>query len=190
VGTNSDTEGASTAAGPISEAAIADIGSDVLRQEQERESDGDVDFPRVWCIGHICPSPWSHVHSAPMALADVVEQMAVGTDTSKLRWSTSQPPATPRTQRRMLCIRGQPNTIHSTHAWTDANASQTQQRVELQEHVVPRGPVSRLNDLVRGRFWIKRHLADTRLLGRVLVASVHQSRQCANSIRHERERNS
>ena len=54
--------GASTAGGPISDAAIAAIGSDVLRQEQESESGVDFDADREWCIGHICPSPWSQVH--------------------------------------------------------------------------------------------------------------------------------
>jgi hypothetical protein len=118
VGGITEAKGASTAAGPSSDSAIAARGSAVLRHEQERDPDVGLEPDRVWCIGHICPSPWSQVHSAPTVLADVVEHNAVGTDTSKPRWSTSQPPATRRVQPHKLCISGQPSTIGSTRART------------------------------------------------------------------------
>ena len=50
-------EGPKTAGGPISEAASADSGSDVLRQEQDGGRDVDAALERVWCIGHMSPSP-------------------------------------------------------------------------------------------------------------------------------------
>ena len=46
VGTIAEAEGTSTADGPISDAAIAASGSDVLRHEQERDSRVELDFDR------------------------------------------------------------------------------------------------------------------------------------------------
>jgi len=43
-----------TAAGPTRDAAMADIGSALLRQEHE--VDFDFDGFTVWCMGHIVPS--------------------------------------------------------------------------------------------------------------------------------------
>lgn len=86
-------EGAITATGPTSEAAIAASGSEVLRQEQERGSDADLALDLTWCIGHICPSPCSQVHSAVTELAAIVARNMVGIETSKQRSNTSQPAA-------------------------------------------------------------------------------------------------
>jgi len=80
----------STAAGPISAAVIAASGSEVLRQEHGCDSDAPCDCARVWCIGHICRSPWSQVHAA--FVADVIEHV-VGTEISSASWKTSQPAA-------------------------------------------------------------------------------------------------
>ena len=54
-GTMAESDGASTAAGPMSEAVIAATGSDVGRHEQECDPGFDLDL--TWCIGQIRPSP-------------------------------------------------------------------------------------------------------------------------------------
>ena len=96
---------ASTAAGPTRTDATAASGSELLRQEQECDPGAPCDFVRVWCIGHICPSPWSHVHSLPTVFADVIEHSAVGTEISRAPWNTSQPAATHASRRRIQDIR-------------------------------------------------------------------------------------
>jgi len=95
---------ASTAAGPTRADAIAASGSEVLRQEQECDPGAPWDFVRVWCIGHICPSPWSQVHSAPIVFTDVIEQSVVGTAISSASCNTSQPAATRPSRGRIQRI--------------------------------------------------------------------------------------
>ena len=88
-----EADGVSTAAGPISDAAMAVIGSAVLRHEHGRDDDLDAVVERVWCIGQICPSACAQMHAAPEALANMVERKAVGTAARRQRWHTSQPAA-------------------------------------------------------------------------------------------------
>lgn len=51
---NGTTVAVKTAAGPTMDAAMAAMGSALLRQEHE--FDFDFDGFTVWCIGHIVPS--------------------------------------------------------------------------------------------------------------------------------------
>ena len=95
----------STATGPISAAAIAANGSEVLRQEHDCDPDAPCDCVRVWCIGHICPSPWSQVHSAPAVVADVIEHSVVGTEINSASWNTSQSAAMRASRGRTQDIR-------------------------------------------------------------------------------------
>jgi hypothetical protein len=74
-------------------AASAATGSVVLRQAQEWEFAAGIPCDRVWCIGHMPPSEWSHVHSTPVPSADIVQQIAVGAETNRHRWNISQAPA-------------------------------------------------------------------------------------------------
>lgn len=123
---------ATTAGGPISEAAIAVTGSDVLRQEHECDDEPVFDFVCTWCIGHICPSPCSQVHSAPTAPADIAHK-AVGTDTSRQHWNTSQPAATRASRIRIQRMKNEKlNTARNQEARECA-------RIAFVERRMPRG---------------------------------------------------
>ena len=99
-------DGTSTQAGPSSDAVISASGSDVPRQAQECEPFVAARFDGTWCIGHICPSPCSQVHSALTAADAVGGQRAVGMDTSRQRWNTSHPQATRASRGRIQRIGG------------------------------------------------------------------------------------
>jgi len=105
IGATQRSADASTAAGPTRADAIVPSGSEVLRQEHECDPGTPWDFVRVWCIGHICPSPWSQVHSAPAVFADVIEQSVVGTEINRASWNTSQPAATRASRGRIQDMR-------------------------------------------------------------------------------------
>jgi len=106
--------GVSTPAGPMSDAVMAAVGSDVLRHAQGCESLFGVDVrDGLWCIGHICPSPCSQVHSAPTAAAALGGQSAVGIETSRQSWNTSHAEATKASRGRIQSIAVQTITTRS-----------------------------------------------------------------------------
>ena len=90
--------------GPTSDAAMADMGSAVLRQEHDFDFEGLT----VWCIGHIAPSSCAQVHWAADALG-IPTQSTIGADTNDESWTTSHAPTSRRVQRWPR-IDPQPNT--------------------------------------------------------------------------------
>ena len=94
-----------TAIGPISDASVAVGPSVVLRHEQE-ERDEERGSDLVWCIGHSCPSAWSHVHACSTAPVRPVMHKVTGTSTIADVWQRSQAPTTHATCRRNATITG------------------------------------------------------------------------------------
>lgn len=56
----------------------------VPRHEQD-----DLDFAAGWCIGHVCPSPWSQVHSCTAVPAGIPAQSATGAPARTAAWEMS-----------------------------------------------------------------------------------------------------
>ncbi len=91
----------SRAGASMSAAAMSALGSAVPRHEQSCESDDLGMAVFGWCMGHMAPSPWPHVHVVPMVLTAIVEHSAVGTNARRHNVTTSQPPVRPATCERI-----------------------------------------------------------------------------------------
>jgi hypothetical protein len=56
----------------------------------------------LWCIGHIAPTPWPHVHSAACGSAAVIHS-ATGTSAKVPTWHNNQTAVT-GTRTRRICV--------------------------------------------------------------------------------------
>ena len=85
------------------------IGSVVARHEQSSESGDACMAVFGWCMGHMPPSPWPHVHVVPIVLVGIVEHSAAGTNARIQSETTSQPPVRPAACERIqpILIAGQ-----------------------------------------------------------------------------------